>query len=334
MDAVVDIMRAYGIAPSEKWVDDLAQFRFPTGEPRPGVFEYAYDLSFVFDVTARLGVPWKLGKCSPYSYLLTYLGFAWDLERQSVALPEAKRLKYLAKAEGFLDRIASGPVLMKDAMAVNGTLSHVAFVYPHGRAYLTNLSRFISTFHSEFAPRRPPPSVTFDLRWWISTLSVRGVARTLTPRGRPRDLGIWVDASTSWGVGIIIDGRWAGWRLVGGWHGESRDIGWAEMVAIELAACALECLGFADADFLLHSDNMGVVDAFLRGRSRNFQVNLSLRRTTLLSMALNLRILPEYVNTKLNLADPISRGELGDPALRLPAFSLPEELLPFLSYVS
>ena len=78
------------------------------------------------------------------------------------------------------------------------------------------------------------------------------------------------------------------------------------MVAIELACCHLAKLGYRNADLIIHSDNSGVIGAFERGRSRNFQVNLSIRRTTLTCLSHNLFIHPQYVNTLDNLADPVS----------------------------
>ena len=38
-----------------------------------------------------------------------------------------------------------------------------------------------------------------------------------------------------WGIGMIIADHWAAWKLVTGWNSLSRDIGWAESIALELA---------------------------------------------------------------------------------------------------
>ena len=76
---------------------------------------------------------------------------------------------------------------------------------------------------------------------------------------------------------------------------------------------------------------MGVVGAFERGRSRNYQVNDSIRRTEVVCMACNIRIKLQYVNTKENRADEVSRGTPGPRLLPLViAFPLPPELSPFL----
>lgn len=57
----------------------------------------------------------------------------------------------------------------------------------------------------------------------------------LSPRPLTRDYGIWVDASTGTGVGLLWNGHWAAWSTSPQWRGPSRDIGWLEAVAVELA---------------------------------------------------------------------------------------------------
>ena len=58
-----------------------------------------------------------------------------------------------------------------------------------------------------------------------------------------------MDASTSWGIGFVMDGKWLAWELVDSWHGDDRDIGWAEMVAVELGIHALIAAGKQSTHF-------------------------------------------------------------------------------------
>ncbi len=105
------------------------------------------------------------------------------------------------------------------------------------------------------------------------------------------------------------------------------------MIAIELVVRRLEEIGVENTDVLVRSDNQGVVGAFMRGRSRNYQVNLSIRRTEIMCISKNLRIHLEieYVNTKVNPADAVSRGTPlpGMPRFRSD-FMLLQELNSFL----
>jgi hypothetical protein len=112
-------------------------------------------------------------------------------------------------------------------------------------------------------------------------------------------MGIWVDTSTSWGIGVMINGLWDAWKFYDGWSGPGRNIGWLEGVAVELACLILEARG-----------------AFERGRGRNFVVKFSICRTDVLMVDRNISISFIYVPSEVNLADPISRGELGLPSLQ------------------
>jgi hypothetical protein len=262
-----------------------------------------------------------------------YLGFLWDLIQRSVALPDDKRQKYLRKLSSISDLLNQGKgISYKDAMSLNGTLSHVAFVIPHGRAYLANLCTFIASFtsNSKFSHRHPSPSVKNDLKWWFNTLSSPPNARTLSPHGTTQDLDLWVDASTKWGIGIILKGKWNTWTLSENWKGNGRDIGWLEAIAVELAARTLCDWGLTNAVVIIHSDNQGVIGAFKRGHSRNFQVNLCIHWVEAIAMASNVLHILNYTESAHNKADPISRGKVGSPSSRLPSPELPKELVNFI----
>jgi hypothetical protein len=102
-DATVDILHGLDISPIKKWVDDHSIFRFPIGggyllpDGSTAPFLFAFGLIDIFEKSLPLGIPWHPKKCIDFAYIFTYLGFLWDLVSRSVSLPEAKRLKYLAK---------------------------------------------------------------------------------------------------------------------------------------------------------------------------------------------------------------------------------------------
>lgn len=346
-DATVDILHNLNLGPIKKWVDDHTFFRFaigggdtlPDGSVSP--FRYAHGLEDVYKHSRPLGVPWHPLKWCNFAIIFTYLGFLWNLVNHTVELPDSKREKYIKKLSSVVSHIEGGGRLScKDAMSINGTLSHVSFVIPHGRAYLANLSSFIAQFnaypksHARFVARHPPSSVKNDLRWWLNTLSQEHPPRCLKPRGTTQDVDLWVDASTEWGIGIVLGNSWNAWTLHEGWKGNGRDIGWLEAIAVELAVRTLFDRGWKDAAVLIHSDNQGVIGSFQRGRSRNFQVNVCIRRVEAIAMASNVFHVLSYVESARNRADTISRGEVGSPDNRLAPIQLPEELTPFIaSYV-
>lgn len=340
-DAVMAIWKKLGVKPCEKWVDDVVTFRFPISSARnaDGLirYRYSYDRDSMKGLIVLLGVPWHLLKGQDYGFVFVYVGFFWDLIERSVRLTDGKRLKVMRKLSVFLERFSNAKVPIKEATSLNGSLSHISFVYPHGRTYLTSLSSFLATFDS--IPTNHPKlrwlsrSVIHDLRWWLNLLQQGSVPRSLRQRTVCTDLGIWVDASTSWGVGLVWAGReYAAWKWKDGWNdGAGCDIGWGEAIAVELAILLVEVMVIRDAEVLIRSDNQGVIGAFGRGRSRNWMVNRCIQRSDVVGMALNTVFKFEFVASEDNLADPFSRGE------QVPGFiplshhiPLPEPLYPFL----
>jgi hypothetical protein len=168
-----------------------------------------------------------------------------------------------------------------------------------------------------------------NLRWWLAELAKSSVYRELRPRSKVQDLGIYVDASTTWGIGIIIQGCWAAFRLRPDWKTEGRDICWLETLALELLFYFLEAMSLENAHLLIHSDNQGALGALDKGRSPNYHINLSIRR--LYTILITHFITPQlrFVPSKDNPANPISRREQGSPDLQLPySFRMPDELKP------
>lgn len=84
---------------------------------------------------------------------------------------------------------------------------------------------------------------------------------------------LYVDASMTWGIGLLLNGRWLAWCLKDHWQSDGRDIGWAEMVAVELALQTIIANRRRDMHIIVHSDNQGVVHSILAGHSHGCQQN-------------------------------------------------------------
>lgn len=337
MDMIVTFLNARHWGPNKKWIDDLANLQFPIArDPGEQVWQYAHSVEDIFALGKRLGILWHQTKWKVHDFTGEYAGFRWDLPNKTVFMLEKKRAKYLARVDMVLSLSAHGAWRMdlKTVQELNGTLSHCTFVYLNGHMYMTGLYTFAASFTSKHVPRYPPRSVISDLRWWCAILDKPSAQWMLNPRGPCQDLDLWVNTSSDWGIGIVMGQGWDAWRWVVPltvWHTQGCNIGWAKMVAIELLLRRLEELGWENADLLLRSDNEGVIKAFRRGRSRNWQVNLSICRTESLCMAHNIVTQPKYVNTKVNRADPVSRSMPGPMLMRFKSsFALPEELSKFL----
>ena len=118
----------------------------------------------------------------------------------------------------------------------------------------------MSKFPNNWALHHVPTSVKDSLAWWHRTLSIPNAERTLSP-WTIIDLDIYVDASTSWGIVLMVGDRWAAWSLCKGWKVAGQDIGWAESIALELAILWIISQNFLDSEIIIHGDNTSVVSA-------------------------------------------------------------------------
>ena len=265
------------------WSDDLNIFRFPIDGDRSSEspFIYCYNSKQILHLVASLGILWHPleKKGQDFSFTTTYTGFNWDIPKCLVSLPEKKCVKFLNRVSDFKSSAQCSGVTVEECMKIQGTLVHILFVAPLGHLYIPALSRFITIFNmqsrNEFTCWHLHRAVLPELDYWIDFLSYSTSPRELRKRGDPQDIGISVDASTDWGVGLCWGRRWVGWRAVN-WSGAYRNIGWLEGVAVEFMVYVLVENGFHDCCILVCSNNKGVIAAFWRGCSRNVEVNLSI----------------------------------------------------------
>lgn len=128
-------------------------------------------------------------------------------------------------------------------------------------------------------------------------LSTPHPPRSLASPQSSLDPFIWVDASSEYGMSLLYENLWFSWRLIPGWRGDHRDIGWLEALAIELVIQLVINHGFVDSSVLLCSDNQGAIAAFEKCRSRNFMTNLCIHRSALLSHEARLSLNFSYVTS-------------------------------------
>lgn len=255
----------------------------------------------------RLGWPWSSKKTKSFSHRFNYLGFTWDLDSKTVEITREKKEKYIRALEAW---VLGGAVSLKDAQSALGKLVHCALVVPEGRSRLPALSCFAGAF-AMHNPRRPwklPTAVLEDIAWWRTALSTQFCGMDVQTIPEVQDLGIFVDASTGWGVGLVYDGTWDHWRLRDGWKTDGRDIGWAEMVAVEFALLAMVEKGVRDAHVLVRSDNKDVVGALDAGKSRSVESNKVLQCIVSKMLQNGIWISLEWVASADNIADEPSRG--------------------------
>jgi hypothetical protein len=277
-DALMAIFRAKNIGPAANWVDDFLFFKQPinihfmeaddTWEPI-----FSYGLDSIYAITTELGWPWKASKTRPFATFFRYLGFYWNLQNKTVEIPEEKKKRYLTKIEPWTP---GRKFTRREAESILGTLVHCSLVLPTSRCHLSALSRFTASFihaSSPFIKKEPNQSVLSDIAWWRQQLSEPFCGTHISRPPPLSSLEFWVDASTSWGIGVIFDGIWESWQLKPDWKKNGRDIGWAEFVAIELGLTLAISQGHSNIHFLIRSDNQGVIQALNGGKSRSPEQN-------------------------------------------------------------
>ena len=135
----------------------------------------------------------------------------------------------------------------------------------------------------------------------------------------PLDVGWWGDASTSFGVGVAVGPFWGVWAWAPGFcvgpH-QTFDIGWAEALAVELGLQMADHHGLLDnippssSRVRVLSDNMGIVAVLSKGRSRSANTNNVLKRIYHHLARRCLSLVPEYVASRDNVTDALSRGDI------------------------
>ncbi|ESK82523.1 reverse transcriptase ribonuclease h [Moniliophthora roreri MCA 2997] len=301
-------------------------------------YVYDYDKQIMMDRVQCLRTPWHLLKGdSSFVWISVFIGFLWDLPRKWVSLPEEKRLKYLHRVCSFIDAFSLYPCLLEDVEQLHGTLCHVSFVHQDGQSRLPSMSNFMMTFEgNQGKSLHSPKGMIKDLIWWQEQLSNPHFYCQLQLLPSLKDIGIYIDASTDWGIGVIIDSEWAAFCLVSNWKSllPGQGICWLETIAVELMLLFLMQKGYQNVRLLVCSDNQGTIGAFAKAHSAHVGINLSI--CCMFETLNTSSIIPEliYVNTKDNLADPILCRLAGPQDSKLPCkFDLPLELQPILAYV-
>jgi hypothetical protein len=291
--------------------------------PNNAAISHAYDFSHIDQISDRLGIPWEPSKDTPFSSTPTFIGFIWDLENNTVSLMTAKRTKYINAIHEWLRSTAHA---LEQVQKLHGRLSHATLVIPEGSAHLMSLQSILGIFGNKpFIPRRQPRGTIDELRWWLHALN------SIPPIPIPHhpfavDHRAFSDASTGYGLAIVIGNRWRTWRLHKHWKQNGRDIGWAESVAFELLVRTLLTIDQSSMPLTAYCDNQGVVDGWKKGRSRNTPTNATFRRIHNVLASPPRRVFTKYVASTDNPADGPSHGKFPPTTLLLPRIPIPEEI--------
>jgi len=303
--AICEASKKFG--PMVKWVDDFFVTRLPHQRSTEADF---------MELTGKYGVPWSIKKLRPFSIVQRYLGYDWDLQKKTVSMPQDKLVTCQSLLTSWTNEGAS--FTKREAETLHGKLVYMSSLFRLIRPFLPSIKIFSESFKSIQSRRHPTSSLVKDLRWVAWLLDILPTTAPLSYT-EPEDMGWWGDASTSFGVGIVIGKFWAAWRWAPDFQpgpGSEFNIGWAEAIAIELGLLMLLHLGTrinrrpGHNHILVRSDNAGVVDTLKKGRSRSAETNRSLKRIHILLATSDLVLHGKHVASRENVSDALSRGDI------------------------
>ena len=266
----------------------------------------------------------KISKTIPFSHEVPYLGFMWDIQTRTVAIPSEKKRKYIDAIEDWASRMTH---VLDDVQKLYGKLLHASLVVPRGRAYLTSLEAMLGSFNNRpFIPHHAPCDTVNDLLWWKETLLSPVLSHPIPGPSILIDLQAYSDASSGVGIAITISDKWWAWRLLPGWKSDNHDIIWAEAVRFKLLVWMLLVSETPGTHLKLYGNNWGLVEGWWKGRSKNRPTNTIFCRVHSLSLSSGCTIHTLYVPSKDNPADKPSRGIYPPTPLLLPKLPIPDEL--------
>lgn len=169
-------------------------------------------------------------------------------------------------------------------------------------------------WHNKLARRRIDHDVREDLEFWKMTLnSFKHLRLIASPE--PVDV-TWVgDASTSYGIGVLVGTKWTQVRMTDAWRNadeERKHINYLETVTIRLGLLMILVLdGRPGRNLVVWTDNTTAQAAVTNRRSKNRAVNEEWKLIQTLLINSQLDITARRVTSEDNMADKLSRGIRG-----------------------
>jgi hypothetical protein len=220
----------------------------------------------------------------------------------------------------------SAKLSLKDTERLVGCLVHCALAIPQGRPRLQALNAFMASFpHGQKVPflKKPPTKeAAKEASWWRAELAIPDCGSSISHLPPTSHLRIMSDASTTFGIGVIIGDHWWSWCLLHGWKANFRDIGWAKAVALELAIDGAILSGAHNTSITCYCNYQGVVHAWAAGRSRNPQQNIVITQIMCKALSAGIHANVVYIQSADNRADAPSHG-LAPKGLSLAPFTIP-----------
>lgn len=205
-----------------RWVDDNLMIK-KSSQPT--------SMLQIVQASESLGVKTNVTKYSEFSHEQKFIGFLWNVREKTVSLPVNKLNQRRSELDTFME---TEKFSKNEVEKFNGKLSHLTLILPQLKAYLVDNFKWVATWKSP-GKRTMPAQVREDMTYWKECLASLEPTRII-PDYTVRSIG-WVgDASSSYGIGIIIGKAWAQFAWLPGWSDPvgqpKRTIAWAETVTV------------------------------------------------------------------------------------------------------
>lgn len=261
-----------------------------------------------------LGVKTNSTKYSDFSHEQAFIGFIWNVQNKTVGLSAEKLLKRRSELDTFWSKLSWSK---NELERLNGKLNHLTLILPQLKPYLTANFRWLASWKTPVR-MKAPEDVLDDMLFWRKTLT-NLTPKRLIPDTIEWNIGLVGDASTEYGIGVIIGRYWAQFSWLEGWQtpsdGPRRTIAWAETVAVRLGLIMAAKLHDVKGRTLsMLSDNTTTNGVVHNQRSRDYWVNQEWKTIQSLLIELDCYVKPHYVKSADNEADALSRGL--DPSKR------------------
>ncbi|EHS64310.1 uncharacterized protein PGTG_20922 [Puccinia graminis f. sp. tritici CRL 75-36-700-3] len=286
-------------------------------------------------ITARsvsLGVATSEEKSTMFANEQKFIGFVWNGIEKTVRLTDKKLEERKNQIAVFLEERAT--FTFNEAEVLAGRLNHVSLLLPQLRCYIRSVYRWMNQWKKRWANREIPQDVRDDLKFWTDTLNNYQHTR-LCPLTTPIEIK-WVgDASTSYGIGVLVGDNWAQLKLKPGWEQAAppRSIAWLETVAIRIGILMLQVIkpDLKGNNFIVYTDNTTTQSTLRSRKSKDHHSNLEWKEIQRLLIEMELDITPKRVVSKENTADGLSRGVVAPhtPRNRV-IFPIPADLEKFM----
>lgn len=286
-----------------RWVDDSLVLKR---------YDSTTEMSQIVERSRELGVQTNEKKLSKFQHEQKFIGFVWNGMEKTVRLPEDK----LRERQHQIDEILNGSSFTFNQIEVFvGRLNHVAHLLPQLRCYLCGLHRMKKDWHYNIAKRKIREDIREDLEFWRLTLrSFKHLRLVASPI--PIDIS-WVgDASTSYGIGVLVGKKWTQFKVTRAWKEADEDhkhINFLETVAITVGLLMiLHLTNRPGRSLVVWRDNTTAQAAVTNRRSKKKAVNEEWKRIQHLLIDSQLDIVAKRVTSSDNTADQLSRGLIGD----------------------